>query len=125
MKLRIGVMSQELINKHMLAVVSGKYKREPDEPNIWFTSLNALAQILNPENITLLRVMAEHKPETISALAALTNRKVSNLSVTLQTLSGRGFVELIKIGRTVRPVALYTDFEIIVDSALEARIDAA
>lgn len=125
MKLRIGVMSQELINKHMLAVVSGKYKREPDEPNIWFTSLNALAQILNPENITLLRVMAEHKPETISALAALTNRQVSNLSVTLQTLSGRGFVELIKIGRTVRPVALYTDFEIIVDSALEARIDAA
>jgi predicted transcriptional regulator len=125
MKLRIGVMSKELINKHMLAVASGKYKREPDEPNIWFTSLNALAQILNPENITLLRVMAEHKPETISALAALTNRQVSNLSVTLQTLSGRGFVELIKIGRTVRPVALYTDFEIIVDSALEARIDAA
>lgn len=125
MKVRIGIMEDTLIKKHMLAVVSGKYKREPDEPKIWFTSLNALGQILSPDNLTLLRLIIEHEPETISELAALSNRQLSNLSVTLQTLSARRFVELVRTGRKVKPIALYTDFEIIIDSALEARINAA
>ncbi|WP_202301900.1 HVO_A0114 family putative DNA-binding protein [Dryocola clanedunensis] len=125
MKVRIGIMEEALIRKHMLAVVSGKYRREPNEPKIWFTSLNALGQILSPENLVLLRLIIEHQPETISELAALSNRQISNLSVTLQTLSARGFVELVRTGRKVKPIALYTDFEIIIDSALEARINAA
>ncbi|WMY76540.1 transcriptional regulator [Buttiauxella selenatireducens] len=125
MKARIGIMQNELIQKHMLAIVSGKYQRAPDEPKIWFTSLNALGQILNPENIALLRLIAEHQPETITELAALSNRQLSNLSVTLQTLNGYGFVDLIKTGRKVTPKALFTDFEIIVDSAMEARILAS
>ncbi|KFC81746.1 transcriptional regulator [Buttiauxella agrestis] len=125
MKARIGIMSNALVQKYMLAIASGKYHREADEPKIWFVSINALGQILNPENIALLRLMTKHQPETISELAALSNRQLSNLSVTLQTLNGHGFVELIKTGRKVKPKALYTDFEIIVDSAFEARINAA
>ncbi|WP_435930556.1 transcriptional regulator [Dryocola sp. BD613] len=96
----------------MLAIVKGEYKPESGEPSVWFTSVNALAQVLSNENIDLLRLMDKQKPETITELAGMSGRKKSNLSVTLKTLSSRGFVRLEKQGRGVKPVALFTDFDI-------------
>jgi predicted transcriptional regulator len=82
------------------------------EPKIWFTSINAVGQILSNDNIALLRVIDEQKPETITELAEIAGRKKSNLSVTLKTLHSYGFVRLEKQGRSVKPVALFTDFDI-------------
>ncbi|WP_337263572.1 MULTISPECIES: HVO_A0114 family putative DNA-binding protein [unclassified Serratia (in: enterobacteria)] len=115
MKALIGVMPEELIRKRMLAIAKGEYKPEPNEPKVWFTSMIALAQVLSNENISLLRMMDEQKPETLTELAELSGRKVSNLSVTLKTLSSHGFVRLEKTGRSVKPVALFTDFDIQID----------
>lgn len=112
MKALIGVMSEELIRKRTLAIVKGDYKPEPGEPKVWFTSMIALAQVLSNENIALLRLMDEQKPKTLTKLADLSGRKISNLSVTLKTLNSHGFVRLEKDGRSVRPVALFTDFDI-------------
>jgi len=112
MKALIGVMPEEHIRQRMLAIVKGEYKPEPGEPTVWFTSVNALAQVLSNENIELLRMMEAHKPETITELAELSHRQKSNLSVTLKTLSSRGFVRLEKQGNSVKPVALFTDFDI-------------
>ncbi|ERK06470.1 hypothetical protein L580_2512 [Serratia fonticola AU-P3(3)] len=72
----------------------------------------ALAQVLSNENIALLRLMDEQKPKTLTELADLSGRKISNLSVTLKTLNSHGFVRLEKDGRSVKPVALFTDFDI-------------
>ncbi|MFZ1871427.1 HVO_A0114 family putative DNA-binding protein [Serratia sp. D1N4] len=115
MKALIGVMPEELIRKRTLAIAKGEYKPEPNEPKVWFTSMIALAQVLSNENISLLRMMDEQKPETLTELAELSGRKISNLSVTLKTLSSHGFVRLEKTGRSVKPVALFTDFDIQVD----------
>jgi len=112
MKALIGVMPEEQIRKRMLAIVKGEYKPEVGEPKIWFTSINAVGQILNNDNIALLRLIDEQKPETITELAELAGRKKSNLSVTLKTLLSHGFVRLEKQGKSVKPVALFTDFEI-------------
>ncbi len=112
MKALIGVMPEEHIRHRMLAIVKGEYKPESGEPSVWFTSVNALAQVLSNENIDLLRLMDKQKPETITELAGMSGRKKSNLSVTLKTLSSRGFVRLEKQGRGVKPVALFTDFDI-------------
>lgn len=125
MKALIGVIPEQVLRKRMLAIAAGKYHPQPDEPKVWFASVNAVGQILSNENIALLRLMAQQQPETISALARLSCRQVSNLSVTLKTLSGYGFVHLEKRGNTVRPRALFTDFEIRIDSALIAGDDAA
>lgn len=115
MKALIGVMPEELIRKRTLAIAKGEYQPKPDEPKVWFTSMIALAQVLSNENISLLRMMDKQKPETLTELAELSGRKVSNLSVTLKTLSLHGFVRLEKTGRSVKPVALFTDFDIQVD----------
>ncbi|EPH9898069.1 MULTISPECIES: HVO_A0114 family putative DNA-binding protein [Providencia] len=125
MKALIGVMKEELIRKRMLAIVSGKYTPHDGEPKVWFTSMIALAQILSHENVELLRMMDEQKPESITELAEISGRKVSNLSSTLKTMSGHGFVRLEKVGRSVKPVALFTDFEIKLEQDIADRVNLA
>lgn len=112
MKALIGVMSEDLIRRRTLAIAKGDYKPEPGEPKVWFTSMIALAQVLSNENIALLRLIDEQKPKTLTELADLSGRKISNLSVTLKTLNSHGFARLEKDGRSVKPVALFTDFDI-------------
>jgi predicted transcriptional regulator len=125
MKALIGVMPEELIRNRILAIAKGEYQPQEREPQVWFTSMIALAQVLSNENIALLRMIDTEKPETMSRLAELSGRQISNLSATLKTLSGHGLVSLEKRGRTVKPKALFTDFEIIVDQKLNARFSAA
>ncbi len=124
MKALIGVMPEEHIRQRMLAIVKGEYKPEPGEPRLWFTSVNALAQVLSNENIELLQLMDARQPETITELAEMSGRQKSNLSVTLKTLSSRGFVRLEKQGKGVKPVALFTDFEIQIKQELKIKFAA-
>ncbi|EBP4181381.1 MarR family transcriptional regulator [Salmonella enterica subsp. diarizonae] len=112
MKALIGVMPEEQIRKRMLAIAKGEHTPAAGEPKIWFTSVNAVAQVLSNENIALLRQMDEQRPETLTELADLAGRQKSNLSVTLKTLAKYGFIRLEKNGRTVKPVAIFTDFDI-------------
>ncbi|WP_233971078.1 HVO_A0114 family putative DNA-binding protein [Pectobacterium versatile] len=55
--------------------------------DIWFDSLKSVANVLSIENQQLLKVIAEHEPKTITVLAALTGRAVSNVSRTLKRFS--------------------------------------
>lgn len=125
MKALIGVIPESILRKRIIAIATGKYKPQVGEPKVWFSSLNALGQVLSNENIALLRLMDAQKPQTITELAEMSGRQVSNLSNTLKTLCGHGFVSLEKTGRTVKPKALFTDFEIIVDQSLGEKFEAA
>ncbi len=78
MKALIGVMPEELIRKRILAIAKGEYQPQEREPKVWFTSMIALAQVLSNENIALLRLIDTARPETISQLAELSGRQVSN-----------------------------------------------
>lgn len=120
MKVRIGIMSEPLIRMRLLAIAQGKYTPQENEPKVWYTSINAISQILRPENIELLRLMDSERPESVTELSELTGRAKSNLSNTLQALSEKGFVRLEQgNGKAIKPVALFTDFEIMTDSELE------
>jgi len=126
MKARIGIMSEALVRKRILAIASGKYQPEDNEPKVWYTSLDAVSHLLNQKNIHLLRLMDECKPESLSELAELTGRKKPNLSKTLNALAEKGFVRVEKqSGNRVRPVALYTDFEIVLGSHYENKVREA
>ncbi|MBV8046201.1 MAG: hypothetical protein JO171_03555 [Paludibacterium sp.] len=109
----IGIMPQEKIRERVLAIARGDYKPKPSEPKVWFTSMKSLAEVLSDDNRTLLHVITENKPESISALAELTGRKPSNLSRTLKTMSNYGIVELKREHNHVRPVAKATEFHIV------------
>jgi len=109
----IGIMPQEKIRERVLAIARGDYKPKTGEPKVWFTSMRSLAEVLSDDNRALLRVITETKPESISALAATTGRKPSNLSRTLKTMSNYGIVDLKRESNHVRPVVNATEFRII------------
>jgi len=123
MKARIGIMSEKLIRMRLLAIAQGVYTPKAGEPKVWYTSLNAISQLLRPENIELLRIIDSERPESLTQLSQLTGRAKSNLSNTLKSLSEKGFVRLEKgTGKAVKPVAVFTDFEIVTDSDLEFQL---
>ncbi len=103
-----------------LDVVKGKRRVDPKEPRIWmesadrtdttvrevqFHSLEAGAQLLSAKNRTLLRLIAERHPKSVSELAILAGRAEQNVLRTLHKLSAVGLVRLDKgEGRAYQPV---------------------
>lgn len=111
-KVIIGILSQEKIRERVLAIAKGEYKPEPSEPKIWLTSMRSLAEVLSDDNRALLKIIQENHPESISSLAIITGRKLSNLSRTLQKMSNYGLVEMRREKNQVRPIAMATEFQI-------------
>ncbi len=110
--LKIGIISKEDYIKRTIAIAKGEYKPRKDEPKIWFESTKSMSQILSTENQKLLRTILENKPNSITELERITNRKKSNLSRTLKTLEKYGIVELKKIKGKIMPKVKATDFRV-------------
>jgi predicted transcriptional regulator len=109
-KMIIGIASQQDIRARALAIARGDHRLRAGRPKIWFTSMRSLAEVLSEENRALLRVIREHKPESLSRLAEITGRAPSNLSRTLKTMGHDGLVEMQRDARTVRPVVNASEF---------------
>lgn len=109
----IGIASPEAYNARVLAIVRGEYKVRKDEPKIWFSSIESLAQVLSTKNQILLELIATAQPSSISELAELSGREESNLSRTLKTMANYGLVELKQgEGRALIPHAPYGHFKV-------------
>jgi predicted transcriptional regulator len=111
-KMKIGVISREDYKKRTIAIARGEYKPKRGEPKIWFESVQSIAQVLSSENQELLKIINEHKPESLKELEEVSGRKRSNLSRTLKTMSRYGIVELVKQERKVKPLVKATDFKV-------------
>lgn len=94
-KTRVGIATHQELRARALQIARGERRRRPDEPKIWFTSLESLAKILSAPNRELLRVIDERQPSSLAELEALTGRRASNLSRTLHTMSQYGLVKLV------------------------------
>ena len=92
--LRVGIASREAQKSRMLAIAKGEYKPSADEPKIWFTSLESLAQVLSERNRMLLELIAQSKPTSIAELAAISGRARPNVWRTLRTMEAYRLVEL-------------------------------
>ena len=110
--LHIGIMPYEDYKKRSLAIARGEYRLQPDEPKIWFESLQSMAQVLSNENQLLLKTILERKPESLKELEAATGRSSSNLSRTLKTMARYGIVKMEKVRRNIKPVVEATDFTV-------------
>ena len=106
----IGIASQQAIRARALAIARGERKPASGEPKIWFTSMRSLAEVLSDDNRALLRLIREHRPESLAQLAEMSGRAPSNLSRTLKTMERYGLVELRRSARQVHPVAKATEF---------------
>ena len=111
--LRIGIAPREAIARYTRDVVAGRRRRTADDPDIWFTSVESFAKVLSERNRELLALIAERRPDSLDALAAVSGRAKSNLSRTLQTMARYGLVRLEKgEGRKLRPVVTFEKVEL-------------
>ena len=86
---------------------------DPDYPvDIWFDSLKSVANVLSKENQHLLKVINEQQPQSVTELAALTGRAVSNVSRTLKTMKMYNLLEIKKEFGIVTPIVEYSAFQI-------------
>ncbi len=101
--LRIGIRSHDEAKARLLAIAGGQAQRDADEPTVWVTSLASLAQVLSEDNQALLRLIGERRPNSLTELAALSGRALSNLSRTLSTMESYGLVKMVEHGRAKAP----------------------
>ncbi len=94
--LRVGIASPAQMSSRTLAGARGALKLGPDEPKLWFTSIESLARVLSGENRLLLDLIIERRPKLLAELEALSGRAKSNLSRTLKTMERFGLVELLE-----------------------------
>jgi predicted transcriptional regulator len=118
--LKVGIASYEDFKERTMAIARGKLKPTPDDPKVWFTSIESFAKILSDRNRALLSLIAETKPASMNELAEKTGRARSNLSRTLRTMERYGLVRFEKgAGRMQAPRVLYSD--IVLDVPLRVR----
>lgn len=110
--MKVGIISKEDYIKRTIAIANGDYKTRKDEPKVWFDSIKSMAQVLGNENQQLLKLIIDHKPNSLAELERLSTRKKSNLSRTLKTLEKYGIVKLSKKEGKVVPKVLATDFKV-------------
>ncbi|HAT5028063.1 TPA: MarR family transcriptional regulator, partial [Legionella pneumophila] len=109
-KLQVGIMSRNKFQSRAIEIACGRYKPKKNEPKIWFSSIESLSEVLNENNMRLLKIIDEQKPESIKELAALSKCEPGNLSRTLSTMARYGIIEMKKIGKISKPIAKALDF---------------
>ena len=86
---RVGIISQQDYQKRTIAIAKGEYIPKPDDSKIWFESLEILTKVLTSKNQELLKVILEHKAESLVELEQVTGRSRNNLSKILHTILER------------------------------------
>ncbi|CAA7627431.1 transcriptional regulator [Magnetospirillum sp. SS-4] len=94
-KIKVGIATHDELRDRALQIARGERRRQPDEPKVWFTSLESMAKVLSEPNRKLLRIIDEQQPASLAELEVMSGRKVSNLSRTLKTMSQYGLVKLV------------------------------
>lgn len=111
--LKIGIAPRQAIARYTRDIVAGQRRRSPEDPDVWFTSVESFAKVMSDRNRGLLALIAECRPESIDALAVASGRAKSNLSRTLATMARYGLVRLEKgEGRRLRPVVTFERVEL-------------
>lgn len=119
--LRLGIAPYDVIKKRTLAIARGDYKPSRNDPKVWFSSIESLAQVLSSKNKLLLEIIAREQPNSMTELAELSGRQKSNLSRTLRTLERYGIVKLEHEGGSkVRPRVMFDHFEVGFDLRMQA-----
>jgi predicted transcriptional regulator len=106
--LHVGIAPVGYVKRRMMEIARGA-KPLPGEPKLWVSSLESLAKVLSERNMLLLQMIRNSHPQSLTELARLSGRAVSNLSRTLHGLERLGLVEFEEKSRGRKvPTAVYT-----------------
>jgi len=109
--LRIGIMSRDEMRERTLAIARGALKPSADDPKVWFTSVESLAQVLSTKNRLLLEIIRKMRPASMKELAQLSGRHESNLSRSLRTMERYGLVRLNRQDHRIIPEVPYDELD--------------
>ena len=111
--LKVGIAGYEEMKARTMRIARGEEKPARGDPQVWFTSLESLAQVLSAGNRELLRVIADKAPASLEELSQITGRAISNLSRTMKTMESYGLVRLEKgQGRKITPKVVHDRVEL-------------
>ena len=92
--LKVGIADYEEMKARTMRIAKGEEKPAPDDPKVWFTSMESFAQLLSSGNRELLRVIDEQSPGSLEELSRITGRSKPSLSRTLKTMANYGLVRM-------------------------------
>lgn len=105
----------DLHNQKCLIGIKGQIEDSGLPIDIWFNSLKSVASVLSKENRKLLKVIDIYRPQSLTELANLTGRAVSNVSRTLKTLEKHGLVTLTANNKSIHVQSNHKEFLIVVN----------
>jgi predicted transcriptional regulator len=112
--------------EQMRAVARGEIAPPADAAAPSIESAEALIRLLTPDNRSLLRTIRDAKPQSVAALARLTNRAEPNLLRTLHKLEAFGLLEMRMVERRRVQTATATVLHLHIDPyAMADRIEPA
>jgi len=111
---KVGIMPLDQYKRYTIAIARGHIRRKKSDPKIWFDSIETCMQVLSTHNLNLLKLIDEKKPESVEELARISGRQKSNLSRTLKRFERHHIVDLVQNERRKKPVALATQFDILI-----------
>ena len=92
--LKVGIADYEAMKDWTMQIARGEICSKPDDPKVWFTSVESLAKVLSVKNRELLRLIAESPPSSLEDLAEATGRAKSHLLRTLKKMAEYGLIEM-------------------------------
>src|SRR5690554_184021 len=107
---------ESTIQKRCVIGIKGQTPDSDYSVDIWFDLLKSVANVLSKENQHLLKMIAEQQPQSVTELAALTGRAVSNVSRTLKTLGKYNLVEMQSTKNMLRPIVTHQEFLVVVNN---------
>ncbi|CAN5231940.1 helix-turn-helix domain-containing protein [soil metagenome] len=117
--LKVGIADSEDMKARTLRIARGEEKPSPGDPTAWFVSTESFSKVLSAPNREMLRLIAQEKPDSLDALAALTGRQKSNLSRTLKAMIGYGLIRMERDGRKLAPKLIHD--RVVLELALTGR----
>jgi len=112
------------LEAEMRAVARGELPAPPDAALPSVESAESLFRLLTPANRSLLCMIRDAQPQSITELARLTRRAVPNLLRTLNKMEAFGLLELRTVARRKVPMAMVGTVHVEIDPyAMTDRIE--
>ncbi len=119
------IQSMKDLMAEMKAVARGDIPAPPDAGLPSVESAEVLLRLLTADNRSLLRTIRDAKPQSVAALARMTNRAEPNLLRTLGKMEAFGLLEMRTVDRRRVPTVVVEMLHVEIDPfAMADRVEA-
>jgi predicted transcriptional regulator len=119
-RLKIGIRTSTERSKALREALHrvARGERAPQEPRLYFESVEELRQILTEKRLEVLLAITRHRPASVHELAGLLERNYKNVSTDIALLERLGLVRLEAKGgkgRAQVPTVPYDEIQVTID----------